>query len=144
MDTETLQCFRHVLGSSRTGLIFTGLQEGAQPGGLTPPGQTEPGIPHHMPSRWVPVGGSQVAGTQSRVGSAQRRLWRAVVLCGQFCFVYSPFLYRCCSCSLCLLFCQSALIPTHRFLPVSFHSPPHFGGGRGGHMALLLPAAAKL
>ena len=39
-----------VLGLARTGLIFTGLQEGAQPGGwgLTPPGQTEPGIPYHV------------------------------------------------------------------------------------------------
>jgi len=24
--------------------------------GLTPSGQTEPGIPYHVPSRWVPVG----------------------------------------------------------------------------------------
>ena len=48
-----------VLGLARTGLIFTGLQEGAQLGGwgLTPPGQTEPGIPYHVTSRWVPVGG---------------------------------------------------------------------------------------
>jgi len=29
------------------------------------------------------------------------------------------------------------------FLPVSFHSPPHPGGGRGSCVALLLPAAAK-
>ena len=26
--------------------------------GLTPPGQTEPGIPYHVSSRWVPVGGA--------------------------------------------------------------------------------------
>ena len=26
--------------------------------GLTPPGQTEPGIPYHVTSRWVPVGGT--------------------------------------------------------------------------------------
>ena len=52
-----------VLGSARTGLIFTGLQEGAQPGGLTPPGQTEPGIPYHVPSCWVPVGGTGGTGT---------------------------------------------------------------------------------
>jgi len=43
---------------ARTGLIFTGIQEGAQPGGLTPPGQTEPGIPYHVPSCGVPVGGA--------------------------------------------------------------------------------------
>jgi len=61
-------------------------------------------------------------------------------------------------CSLCCVFSLSvsllflfplfavlltALIPTHQFLPVSFHFPPHPGGGRGGHVALLLPAAAK-
>jgi len=48
-----------VLGSARTGLIFTSIQEGTQPGGLTPPGQTEQGIPYHVPSCWVPVGGSR-------------------------------------------------------------------------------------
>jgi len=37
--------------------------------------------------------GSAVAGHES--GS----------LCGLFCFVYSPYLYRSCYCSLCLLFC---------------------------------------
>jgi len=47
-----------VRGSARTGLIFTRIQEGTQPGGLTPPGQTEPGIPYHVPSRWVLLGGS--------------------------------------------------------------------------------------
>ncbi|XP_075267058.1 coiled-coil domain-containing protein 171 isoform X8 [Opisthocomus hoazin] len=53
-----------VLGLARTGLIFTGLQEGAQPGGwgLTPPGQTEPGIPYPVPSCWVPWrGGDSLA-----------------------------------------------------------------------------------
>jgi len=29
-------------------------------------------------------------------------------------------------------------------LPVSFHSPPHHSGGRGGHVVLLLPATDKL
>jgi len=55
---------------TRIGLIFTGIQEGAQPGGLTQPqpGQTEPGIPYHVPSCWVPVGRSWGAGTQ--LGSA--------------------------------------------------------------------------
>jgi len=49
----------HVLGLARTGLIFTRIQEGAQPGGLTQPqpGQTEPGIPYHVPSCGIPVGG---------------------------------------------------------------------------------------
>jgi len=42
--------FDVVLGSARTGLIFTGIQEGAQPGGLTQPDQTEQGIPYDVPS----------------------------------------------------------------------------------------------
>ena len=56
----------HVLDSSRTGLIFSRIQEGAQPGGLTQPqpGQTEQGIPYHVPACWVPVG----------EGAAQREL----------------------------------------------------------------------
>jgi len=63
----------NVLGLARTGLIFTGLQEGTQPGGLTPPGQTEQGIPYHVPSCWVAVGGSWGAGTLSGLGRAQRQ-----------------------------------------------------------------------
>ena len=99
-----------VLGLARTGLIFTRIQEGAQPGGLTPPGQTEQGIPYHVPSCWVPLGGSWVAGTHSQLGRAQRRFGPRKRFCSVgsvllVCFVYSPFLYRCCSCSLCLLFC---------------------------------------
>ena len=64
-----------VLGLARTGLIFTGLQEGAQPRGwgLTPPGQTEPGIPYRVTSRWVPKWGGGAGGTHSQLGSAQRR-----------------------------------------------------------------------
>jgi len=59
-----------VLGLARTGLIFNGLQEGAQLGRLIPPGQTEQGIPYHVPSCWVLVGGSWEGGkTHSRFGS---------------------------------------------------------------------------
>jgi len=95
-----------VLGSTRTGLIFTGIQEGAQTGGLTQPGQTEQGIPYHVPSCWVPAGGSWAAGTHSWLGSVWwRREVRAALCVVLFCFVYPPYLYRCCSCSLCLLFC---------------------------------------
>jgi len=71
-----------VLGSARTGLIFTRNQEGAQPGGLTPPGQTEPGIPYYVLSCWVPVGGGSAAGTHSRLGSARRRSCPGERLCG--------------------------------------------------------------
>jgi len=96
------------LGSARTGLIFTRIQEGAQLGGLTqpPPGQSEPGIPYHVPSGWVPVGGgaawrelTRSSGAHS--GGAVRESSSVLLVC----FVYSFFLYRCCCCSLCLLFC---------------------------------------
>jgi len=88
----------NVLGSARTGLIFTRIQEGAQPGGLTQPqpGQIEPGIPDHVPSYWVPMGGGAPL---------------------------NP--------------------PPTSFCLFLFHSPPHPGGGRGGCVALFLPAAAK-
>ena len=132
-----------------TGLIFTEIQEGAQPGGLIPPGQTEQGIPYHVSSCWVLVGGSGAAETDSRLRRAQRRFGsgeRGAVFCGLcsaglFCVL--PF-----SVSLLFLFLLfavllTALILTHQFLPVSFRSPPHPGGGRGGRVVLLLLAAAK-
>jgi len=129
-----------VLGLARTGLIFTGIQEGAQLGMLTPPGQTEQGVPYHVPSCWVPG----AAGTPSRLGSKGGGPVRESGSLGcAVCVVFSPYLYRCCYCSLCLLFCITALIPTHQFLPVSCHSPPHPGGGRGGHVVLFLAAAAQ-
>jgi len=69
-----------VLGSARTGLIFTRIEEGTQPSGLTPPGQTEPGIPYHVSSCWVLVGGSGAGGTHSWLGSAQRGWFRTAAL----------------------------------------------------------------
>jgi len=91
-----------VLGLARTGLIFTGIQEGAQPGGLTTPGQTEQGIPYHVPSCWVPVGGSWAAGTLSQIGSAQRE--RAAICVVRFvlrflliCIIVVPVPSVCCS-----------------------------------------------
>jgi len=65
--------FHFVLGLARTGLIFTRIQEGTQPDGVTPPGQTEQGIPYHVPSCWVLVRGSWAAGIHSWLGSAQRQ-----------------------------------------------------------------------
>jgi len=41
----SISIYVFVLGLARTGLIFTRLQEGVQPGGLTQPGQKEQGIP---------------------------------------------------------------------------------------------------
>ena len=95
-----------VLGSARTGLIFTRIQEGAQPGGLTPPGQTEPGIPYHVPSCWVPVGGAAQQGLSCSSGARGAGPVResGSVACAVR-VVFSPYLYRCCSCSLWLLFC---------------------------------------
>ena len=101
-----------VLGSARTGLIFTRIQEGAQPGGLTQPqpGQTEPGIPHHVPSCWVPVrgvarwelsrgSGGHSGGAVRESGSVLRALFCGFVLCNPlFYIVVVPV-------SLCLLFC---------------------------------------
>ena len=86
-------------------------------------------------------GGSGAAVTRSWLGSAGPGPESRSVM--RVCVLFSPYLYRCCCCSLCLLFCQTALIPTHLFLPILFHSPPHPGGGRGGRVALLLPAAAE-
>ena len=58
-----------VLSSARKGLIFTRSQEGTQPGGLTQPGQTEQGIPYHVPPCWVLVGGSRAAGRSHSSGA---------------------------------------------------------------------------
>jgi len=100
--------FTPVLGLARTGLIFTGLQEGAQLGGLTQPqpGQTEPGIPYHVPSCWVPVGGAGRQELTCGLGASGAGPVRENGSVGHVVrVVFSPYLYRCCSCSLCLLFC---------------------------------------
>jgi len=81
--------------------------------GLTPPGQTEPGIPYHVISRWVPVGGGGAAGTHSRLGSVRRRCGLRMRVC--FCRVFSL------SISLLFLFpsvCCSVKLPLSR--PTSF------------------------
>jgi len=81
----------NVLVLSRTGLIFTGLQEGVQPGGLTQPQPAKQSrVFHTCASCWVPVGGSWAGGTHSRHGSVQRQQFgRATVLYGLFCRVFS-------------------------------------------------------
>jgi len=140
-------CYEPVLGSARTGLIFTRTQEGAQPGGLTQPqpGQTEPGIPYHVPSWWVPVGkGGGAAGTLSRLRRAEQRFGPREQFCSAglfcifpfFCIFVVPVPFVCC-------YVKLPLSRPTSFLPVSFHSPLHPAGGRGGRVALLLPAAAK-
>jgi len=109
--------------------------------GLTPPGETEPGIPYRVMSCWVPVGGGSAAGTLLRLGSVRRRCGPREQVC--FCRVFSL------SVSLLLLFPLFAVLlncpyPYPPFFCLfSFHSPPHRGGGRGGRVALFLPAAAE-
>jgi len=56
-----------------------------QLGGLTQPGQTEQGIPYHVPSCWVLVGrGSGVAETQSWLRSGKSGSVRSCCLCRLF------------------------------------------------------------
>ena len=98
----------NVLGLARTRLIFTRIQEGAQPGRLTQPqpGQTEQGIPYHAPSCWVPGwGAAQRELTHSSgglSGSAVREngsvVMRFVLCIPLICIVVVAV-------SLCLLFC---------------------------------------
>ena len=110
----------------------------------TPTWPNRAGYSIPLPSCWVLVGwaarreltrssGVHGAGRVRENGSVARAVR-----------VFSPYLYRCCSCSLLfavLLNCPYPSPPV--FLPFSFHSPPPPGGGRGGRVALLLPAAAK-
>jgi len=132
--------FLFVLGLARTGLIFTGLQEGAQTGGLTQPGQTEPGIPYHVPSCWVPGRGELGAGTLSRLGRAQRRFGTRERFCSAGLFCIFPF-----SVSLLLLFPLFAVLLNCPYPdpPVSacffpFSSAPQWGEGqpRGAFVAV--------
>ena len=120
---------------ARTGLIFTRSQEGTQPGRLTQPGQTEQGIPHHVPSRWVLAGGTWAAGSQSRLGSTRQRVVRVPLCIPLFVLCILPIgivvvtvPFVCCS-------VRTALIPTYAFLPFSFYSPPRPSGDRGGRAA---------
>jgi len=94
----------NVLGLARTGLIFTRIQEGAQPGELIQPqpGQTEQAVPYHVLSCWVPsVRRELTRGSGARSGGSVRESGSVLRVCS----VFSPYLYHCCSCSLCLLFC---------------------------------------
>jgi len=135
------------VGSARTGLIFTRIQEGPQPGGLTQPqpGQTEPGIPYHVLSRWVPVGEAtrrELTRSSAACGAGPIRENTSVGSCGLFCvFPLSISLLLLFPLFAVLLNCPYPNPPV--FCLFSFHSPLHRGGGRGGRMALLLLAAAE-
>ena len=100
--------YQVVLGLARTGLIFTRIQEGAQLDGLTqpPPGQTEQGIPYHVPSCWDLVGGSGLPGTLSWLRSRgagpvwdRTALWvvRFVLCFLLICIVVVSVPFVCCS-----------------------------------------------
>jgi len=96
--------------------------------GLTPPGQTEPGIPYHVPSRWVPVGGGQRGGD----GLAAREC-AALVLSereGLLCESVSYFLLICIVVVTVPSVCCSVKLPLS--LPASFCL----------FLSILLPTAA--
>jgi len=94
-----------VLGSARTGLIFTRIQEWAQLGRADPTWPNRAG--YSIPCAFMlgsgggklRGGNSLVAGELVAVVVEGSSLGRAV------CVVFSPYLYRCCYCSLCSLFC---------------------------------------
>jgi len=95
----------------------------------------------HAGFQWL----GSAAGTHSWLGSVQRRSCSGEGLCGVmrfvlciplFCIVVVAVPSVCCSVKL-------PLSQPTSFLPVSFHSPPHPGGGRGGRVALLLQVAAE-
>jgi len=76
-----------VLGLARTGLIFTRIQEGTQPDGLTQPGQTELDIPYRVPSCRVLAGG-ELGG-----GNSLAAWERAAVTGGESCSLLSAVLF---------------------------------------------------
>ena len=106
-----------VLGLARTGLIFTRIQQGTQPGGLTQPGQTEPGIPYHVPSCWVPVGG---AARQELTSGSGARGASQVLESGSVgsCDLFSVFPLSVALVLLFPLFCCSVKLPLSQ--PTSF------------------------
>ena len=129
---------------ARTGLIFTGLQEGAQLGEGWPHLAKQSRVFHTMCRHAGFWWGGGAAGTQSWLGSARHRSCPGErVCCASLCRIF--FL----SVSLLLLFPLFAVL-----LNCPYPDPPVFcpflsillrapAGGRGGHVALLLPGAAE-
>ena len=93
--------FKRVLGSARTGLIFTGIREGTQSGRLTPTWPNRAGYSIPCASFWVQVGG---AGRWELTRGPEVHSGGSGSLGCAVCVVFSPYQYCCCSCSLCLLF----------------------------------------
>jgi len=129
-------CYRSVLGLARTGLIFTGIQEG-NPGRGTA-GRADPTWPNRarysIPCA-VTLGsgeGGGAAGTHSRLGSGAGPVRENGSVGRAVCVVFSPYLYRCCSCFplfAVLLNCPYPDPPVSAcFFP--FFSPPQRGEGR--------------
>jgi len=112
--------------------------------GLTPPGKTEPGIPYHVMSRWVPVGGSARWGLTCSWGARGAGAVRESGSVVRVWVVFSPYLYRCCYCFPLFAVLLNCPYPDPPFFCLfSFHSPPHRGRGRGDRVALLFLAAAE-
>jgi len=100
-DTEKAEC--PGFGQDRDN--FTRIQEGAQPGGLTLPVQTEQDIPSREPSCWVPVGRSwgrelsRGSEAQAVVQSGRAAFWvmRFVLCILLICIVVVTVPFVCCS-----------------------------------------------
>ena len=118
----------NVLGSARTGLIFTRIQEGSQLGGLTLPNLVKQSRVFHTMCRHAGFlwgGGSGAVGTHSWFGRAQRWLGPRERFCSAGLFCVFPFF--CIFVVTVPFVCCSVKLPLSRpttFLPVSFHSPP--------------------
>jgi len=119
-----------VLGSARTGLIFTRIQEGAQPGGLAQPQPRRVfhTMCHHAGFWW----GGGAGGTHSRLGRAQQWFGPRQRFCSAGLFCVFPL-----SLSLLLLFPLFAVLLNCPYpdSPVSacffpFSSTPRQGEGR--------------
>jgi len=139
----------NVLRLARSGLIFTGIQEG-NPGRVTA-GCADPHLDKqrrvfhtmccHAGFRWGGRGsGNSLAAWEgtAAVRSGRTALWvvRFVLCFLLICTIVVPVPFVCCSVKL-------PLSRPTSFLPGSFYSPWHPGGGMGGYVVLLLPAAAK-
>jgi len=94
--------FLLVLGSARTGLIFTRSQEGTKPCGLTQTGQTKQGIRYHVLSYWILGGVTGWGEVNSGLGACKSSGGESCSVHFAVCFVNSSYQYYCCYCSLCI------------------------------------------